>query len=295
MWLFKREKPAETPSEKTKTLKERIDEHYSLDDPAAVGQLATHKAVIADHAPTLVGGSKMLEDTHVIQLKKNLPLHPSMQPKWLLLYDSVRMGLSVNSFMDKVFGRGPTIIVIKDTDGNVFGGFGSESWKKSPKYYGDDACFLFSIKGDEVKVYKSSKRNQFYMYFNHGNQYNPYNGLAMGGTGNFDYFPLALDKTFSKGESRSSLLTYSNSPCLLGEDAYDDIFTVGSIEVWGFELTESDRINLEYEQTVREEKRGVLKGDDNADLYMMQQAGRVGQGAMYRAEVEESKNKQDTF
>lgn len=236
----------------------------------------------------LVGVSNLINESHVMQLKRHLPPHPQSND-WYLLYDSKKMGLAITSFTDKVLGRGPTILIIKDTNGNIFGGFGSESWKKSPKYYGNNQCFLFNIKGDTVNIFPAANRNSNYMYFNFGNQYNPYNGLAMGGTGKFDYFCLALDKNFSKGESRGSLMTYSSSPCLLGEEALDDTFTIDTIEVWGFPLTESDRINLEYEQTIRDEKRGVLVGEDNADLFFMQQAGRVGEGAMYKAEVKQCK------
>jgi hypothetical protein len=296
MWLFRRtatpaksneQEPPQPPKVETideqETLKEKLAKIQKKEESTV--QPTTNRNAL----PSLIGGpSNFLNNEHVMQLKRQLPPHPQSND-WLLLYDSAKMGLAITSFCDRVLGRGPTILVIKDTEGHIFGGFGSESWKKSPKYYGNSQCFLFSIKDDTVKIHPAGAYNTNYMYFNYGNQYNPYNGLAMGGTGKFDFFPLALDKNFAKGESRGSLLTYS-SPTLLGEDAFEDTFKVESMEVWGFPLTESDRVNLEYDQTIREEKRGVLTEDGNADLYFMQQAGRVGEGTNYKAELNAKRN-----
>jgi hypothetical protein len=283
MWLLRRTTPDK--KEEPKHVDNGVE---TLKDKLAKMQLPEQPKPVVRQEPTkLIGVSNLINETHFNELKKALPLHPQTND-WHLLYDSAKMGLAITSFCDRVLGRGPTVLIIKDTDGHIFGCFGSESWKKSTKYYGNSSCFLFQIQGEKVNIFPATQSNTNYMYFNMGNQYNPYNGLAMGGTGKFDYFPLALDKNFSSGESRGSLRTFG-SPCLLGEDALEDTFKIDCIEAWGFPLTESDRINLEYEQTTKEEKRGVLNSDDNADLYFMQQAGRVGEGANYKAEVDQKK------
>ena len=40
--------------------------------------------------------------------------------------------------------RGGTLLVVRDVDGHVFGGFASTPWHVSPHYFGTGECFLFS-------------------------------------------------------------------------------------------------------------------------------------------------------
>ena len=34
-------------------------------------------------------------------------------------------------------GKGPTILLVRDKQGHVFGGYASEPWSKNGKYYGE--------------------------------------------------------------------------------------------------------------------------------------------------------------
>lgn len=40
------------------------------------------------------------------------------------------------SLMGKIIDKGPSIIVVKDLDGHIFGGFASSSWTLSPQFSG---------------------------------------------------------------------------------------------------------------------------------------------------------------
>lgn len=40
---------------------------------------------------------------------------------------------------------GPTILVIKDKEGYVYGGYGSQPWEKHSSFYGDMKSFLFQL------------------------------------------------------------------------------------------------------------------------------------------------------
>jgi len=91
---------------------------------------------------------------------------------------------------DSVSDAGPCIIVVRDKDGHVFGGFASQSWHLSPKFYGiargslvrgqhslfslssDDSCRAFL--GDE-RCFLFSVRPKLMLY------------LAVGGNDNFQY------------------------------------------------------------------------------------------------------------
>ena len=49
----------------------------------------------------------------------------------------------------------PSLVVVRDEGGHVFGGFASEQWRKvtGDYFYGDEECYLFSVKPEE-KVFR---------------------------------------------------------------------------------------------------------------------------------------------
>ncbi|KAJ9585561.1 hypothetical protein L9F63_002637 [Diploptera punctata] len=48
---------------------------------------------------------------------------------WQILYSNVVHGVSLLSLVDQIKENGPTLLVIRDNDNFVFGGYASESWK----------------------------------------------------------------------------------------------------------------------------------------------------------------------
>ena len=66
-----------------------------------------------------------------------------------LLFRSTRDGATAASFHSHCDFKGPTLTLIKDTDGNVFGGYTSTSWESGRgnglRYITDAAAFLVSI------------------------------------------------------------------------------------------------------------------------------------------------------
>ncbi|OZJ03063.1 hypothetical protein BZG36_03782 [Bifiguratus adelaidae] len=141
-----------------------------------------------------------------------------------LIYSSHRDGNSWQIFQHRIENKGSTLIVIKDKDGKVFGGFAHEPWRADPKFYGSGSEFLFSL--DPLKVYGSQGINVNYMYFNYGRK-SLANGLGMGGQ--VDYFGLYLSPDYGHGHSKAEPLcsTYG-SPQLSGHQE----FQVDEMEVW---------------------------------------------------------------
>jgi len=45
--------------------------------------------------------------------------------------------LHVYLFVLAAAGKGPTMLVVKDKQGHIFGGYASEPWLKNGKYYGE--------------------------------------------------------------------------------------------------------------------------------------------------------------
>lgn len=47
-------------------------------------------------------------------------------------------------WIDRVV-QGPSIMVVKDKEGCVYGGYATQPWEKHPDYYGDMKSFLFTL------------------------------------------------------------------------------------------------------------------------------------------------------
>ena len=130
-------------------------------------------------------------------------------------------GCALRTFYDKCEGINNSIIAIKDEEGNVFGGYASESFTPKFKFYGTGECFLFTFYKDNViNVFNSTGANEHYMYGDNDQ-------ICFGCSD--DYFSLALTNNFLSGYSRKTK-TYDNEP-LNNEDK----FTIVNLELWGFE------------------------------------------------------------
>ncbi|KAF2075719.1 hypothetical protein CYY_002962 [Polysphondylium violaceum] len=60
-----------------------------------------------------------------------------------LLYRASQNENSIQGFHEKCDRQGPTITLIKTTEGDVFGGYNSKSWGYN--FYGDKRCFIFTL------------------------------------------------------------------------------------------------------------------------------------------------------
>lgn len=152
-------------------------------------------------------------------------LPDSYSAPWRLVFSTRLHGESFTRMVGGLMKRGPTLLLIKDTKGHIFGGFASHGWEVKPQFQGDSRCFLFTV-FPRLRVYTTTGYNQHFMYLNQNQQTMP-NGLGMGGQ--HGYFGLWLDSDFGRGHSRArpKCTTYG-SPQLSGEED----FTVDSMEVW---------------------------------------------------------------
>lgn len=144
---------------------------------------------------------------------------------WRLVFSTRLHGESFTRMVAGLMKQGPTLLLIRDTKGQVFGGFASHTWEVKPQFQGDSRCFLFTV-SPKLRVYTATGYNQHFMYLNQNQQTMP-NGLGMGGQ--HGYFGLWLDSDFGRGHSRArpKCTTYG-SPQLSGHED----FTLDSVEVW---------------------------------------------------------------
>ncbi|OWZ21494.1 hypothetical protein PHMEG_0003952 [Phytophthora megakarya] len=129
---------------------------------------------------------------------------------------------------------GPTLTVIRDTQGAVFGMFCDTEWKESSRYYGGNGCFLFRLAPD-INIYRvsASGADENYMYLNSKGFALP-RGLGMGGS--TDKFRLFLSEDLDEN-------SYTTPKCLSfepGRLSSSEQFIADTIEVWGCGGAESE-------------------------------------------------------
>jgi len=196
--------------------------------------------------------------------RKALP--PSiMLSRWKRLYSLQRDGDAFQGMLQRCSGEDRTLLVVKNMDGKVFGGYVDCVWDghghKSSTFYGTGQAFLFRV--DQVKKPNSSKSKEnnkenqdteekLVVYKWKGvNRYIQlcdveHGRIAMGGGGQNGSFGLCLEDDFSRG-STGPCDTFGNEPLtgnegsaksemLLGSSGpgVETAFDVMDVEVWSF-------------------------------------------------------------
>ncbi|KAM6967419.1 oxidation resistance protein 1a [Aplochiton taeniatus] len=169
--------------------------------------------------PNLSEPSDLLEADQIEKLAKNLPPRTIGYP-WTLAYGTTKHGMSIKSLYRAMQGQDtPVLLVIKDSDGQVFGALASEPFKVSEGFYGTGETFLFTF-NPEFEVFKWTGDNMFFMK-------GDMDSLAFGGGSG--EFGLWLDGDLYHGRSHSCK-TFGNPMLSKKEDFY-----VQDIEIWAFE------------------------------------------------------------
>lgn len=76
----------------------------------------------------------ILSWSNVIFLNHILPTE--LQSEWRFLYSTKIHGESFAKLLGLIVGKGPTIVITKDRDGHIFGGFAPVSWNLNPNFIG---------------------------------------------------------------------------------------------------------------------------------------------------------------
>ncbi|XP_057689140.1 oxidation resistance protein 1a isoform X3 [Corythoichthys intestinalis] len=169
--------------------------------------------------PNLREPSDLLEADQIEKLARNLPPRTIGYP-WTLAFGTTKHGMSIKTLYRAMQGQDtPVLMVIKDSDGQVFGALASEPFKISDGFYGTGETFLFTF-NPEFEVYKWTGDN---MFFIKGDM----DSLAFGGGSG--EFGLWLDGDLYHGRSHSCK-TFGNPMLSKKEDFY-----VQDIEIWAFE------------------------------------------------------------
>ncbi|XP_043113634.1 nuclear receptor coactivator 7 isoform X1 [Puntigrus tetrazona] len=171
-----------------------------------------------DLLPVLTDRSQILNEHHLEQLVSEIPAR-TQGYSWKLVYSTTQHGTSLTTLYRQMRESDrPVLMVIKDTDEQVFGAFSSEPFRVSKYCYGTGETFLYSF-SPEFQIFRWSGENS---YFVRGFM----DSLQMGGGGG--PFGLWLDSDLYHGSSYSCD-TFCNRPLSLHHD-----FTVRDLEVWTF-------------------------------------------------------------
>ncbi|TYJ18778.1 hypothetical protein E1A91_A09G146200v1 [Gossypium mustelinum] len=131
--------------------------------------------------------------------------------EWKLLYHSSLNGLSFNTFLGNISnGDEPTVLIIKDREGYIFGGFASQPWERHGDFYGDMKTFLFQLY-PKASIFRPTGANSNLQWcaVNFSSETIP-NGIGFGGR--INHFGMFLSASFDQGHTFSC--TTFNSPCL---------------------------------------------------------------------------------
>ncbi|XP_056335508.1 oxidation resistance protein 1b isoform X1 [Danio aesculapii] len=169
--------------------------------------------------PNLTEPSVLLQPEHIEKLAKHLPPRTIGYP-WSLAFSTSKHGMSMKSLYRAMQSQdSPVLMVIKDSDGQLFGALASQPFKVSDGFYGTGETFVFTFY-PEFEVFKWTGDN---MFFIKGDM----DSLAVGGGGG--EFGLWLDGDLYHGRTHSCK-TFGNPMLSKTED-----FFVQDIEIWAFE------------------------------------------------------------
>ena len=168
------------------------------------------------------------ESKRLIEFKKKLDEWTESK-SMELIFRGTRDGLSNSAFHNKCDNKGETITLIKNENGDIFGGYASISWTSgNGKYHSAPESFLFTLvnsynteptkfpsKNDEKEVYHNSGNGPI---FGAGYDLGVYGDIQ--NKGGWSYFPNTYEDVLGKGK-----LIFSN-------DSNKGSFKIKEIEVF---------------------------------------------------------------
>lgn len=149
--------------------------------------------------------------------------------EWKLLYHNAVHGSSLNTFLGNVtIGKGPTVLIIKDKNGHIYGGYASQPWERHGEFYGDMKSFIFQLY-PKASIFRPTGANGNIQWcaVNFSSESIP-NGIGFGGRVN--HFGLFISANFDQGHTFPC--TTFGSPSLSASNVvYPEV-----IECWGVQI-----------------------------------------------------------
>jgi len=189
-----------------------------------------------------------LDNASILFLNTSLLLE--YRKNWRFLYSTNNHDRSLTEMMDRICYKGPTIIIVKDTSGNIFGCHASTSWIDTEGgWVGNGECFLFSI-SPKMAIFHSTGKDENYQKLSSSL-------LAMGGQEG--RFGLELSGDLRSGDCNSDIDTFHTIQL-----SSDKNFDIDHVEVWGL----GSEPDMSREQAAVKPRRPNLatRGGDVTDM-----------------------------
>eukprot|EP00298_Acanthocystis_sp_HF-20_P013450 c20358_g1_i2.p1 GENE.c20358_g1_i2~~c20358_g1_i2.p1 ORF type:complete len:275 (+),score=118.71 c20358_g1_i2:126-950(+) len=195
----------------------------SVQSSGVIAKLPTRQDDKPFYIPKFTGNrSTVFSDAQIVNLWEWLPSLSLQRLHLKIIFSTAVDGHNLRRLYETCDQTTTSILAIKDTAGNVFGGFCTEPWDLDGRVKGTPESFLFSFTQNSAtpQIYLSTGMNNLF-------QLTTIHSLQMGGGG--DGPGLFLDASLQEGGS-NVCETYNNDP-LIGES---ECFHVSLLEVLGF-------------------------------------------------------------
>lgn len=205
--------------------------------------------------------SVVLRREHAWHISGMLQLQEANE--WMLCYHSSFNGLSFNTFLSSMSAaKGPSILVVRDQVGHVYGGYASQAWDKHSDFYGDLKSFLFTLQPVSC-VYRptGSNTNIQWCAFGFTSDSIP-NGIGFGGQ--IHHFGLFLSSSFDRGRTLHSV-TFNNPALSERSEIVPDVIECWAVIVKGEEERDNEAVKGTILERFKEERNMLnLVGIANA-------------------------------
>lgn len=130
-----------------------VDRSNIIDDPPdrkvaeivpslfATDEKTGQRVPLPAHMPGTLMSEAIAKD-----LCQHLPVALRWRTCWRLIYSPRIHGVSLQTFYRRAQEEGPTLLIVQDHKGFVFGGFASATWHIADRYFGDGECFVFKFR-----------------------------------------------------------------------------------------------------------------------------------------------------
>jgi len=164
----------------------------------------------------------VLNDDLAEIIRSRLPNLLQEATTWKLLYSMDQHGATLSTLYSKIQGQGPCIMVLKNSEEELFGAYMSEAFDPSNKgFFGTPECFLWKADKFQFKKFTATHINQYFMVAEPS-------FIAMGGgNGNFGFY---LDEDIHFGYS-TKCDTFNNE--VLTKNTEFECF---GCEIWGLQF-----------------------------------------------------------
>ena len=161
----------------------------------------------------------VLDEAMVMFLNTNVLLE--LRKNWRFLYSTKTNSKDFKSFCNAIVFKGPTIIVVKTSGGQMVGAFSSTSWRDTDGgWVGNGDSFVFSLK-PKMAIFYSTGKDENFMSFSKDN------GLGLGGrTGRFG---LGIEPNLLQGTYHEDVETFDLPASALPNGDFE----IEHVEAWG--------------------------------------------------------------